>query len=237
MRKNLPLVLIILSLFFTACDLFSNSGFFSTNSIDGLYISRSNGKYNGGGLVDIYGIIKNSSQYLKNFVKVKVILKDEYGSHLNTFTRSFGPIEPGKDIPLWIFALPVNGVYATGYEVEIVEATEYHNIPSAYKGEFHDYHDFSFTITDTSWAKSDTYSYWGYTIKVNVTNDNNIDLSNIYVESLLYTTNGLIADFSNSFVSTSFKAGESVELTFTYFLKEYGNVYNIDFWGSSHVSD
>lgn len=86
MRKNLLLVLIILSVLLSGCDLSSYSGIFSTNSIDGLYISRSNGRYIGGNLLEIYGTIKNSSQFFKNNVKAKVILKDSHGNHLMSST-------------------------------------------------------------------------------------------------------------------------------------------------------
>ncbi len=235
MRKNLLLVLIILSVFFSGCDFSSYSGFFSTNSIDGLYISRSNGVYIGDNLSNIYGIIKNPSPYLKDFVKVQVILKDSHGNHLNTYTRSFGPIESGKDIPIWIHTFSVNETY-TGYELKIVEAREYHNIPSSEVGYFQGYHDFSFTITDYSLVKSDTSSLWKYTVKVDVTNDTDIDLGSIFSQSLLYLTNGLIADYSNTYVKTSFKAGETMELIFTYLLNEGETVYSIDFWGSGHTS-
>ena len=237
MRKNLLLVLIILSVLLSGCDLSSYSGFFSTNSIDGLYISRSNGRYIGGNLLEIYGTIKNSSQFFKNNVKAKVVLKDSHGNHLKTYTEYCGPIEPGKDIPLWISSLAVNGVYATGYELEIVEATEYHNISSSDLRYFQGYHDFSFTITDSSLAKSDTSSLWKYTVKVDVTNDNDIDLGSIYGQSLLYLTNGLIADYSNTYVKTSLKVGETMELIFTYLLNEGETVYRIDFWGSGHDLD
>jgi len=46
-----------------------------------------------------------------------------------------------------------------------------------------------------------------------------------------------LADYSNTFVKTSLKAGETMELVFTYLLKEGETVYSIDFWGSGHASD
>ncbi len=230
-------MLIVISVFLSGCDPFSYSGFFSTNSIDGLYISRSNGKYIGENLFEIYGTIKNSSQFFKNNVKAKVILKDSHGNHLKTYTEHCGSIEPGKDIPLWIIVFAVNGVYATGYELEIVEATEYHNIPTSDLRDFQGYHDFSFTITDFSLVKSNTSSLWEYTVKVDITNDNDIDLGRIFGQSLLYLTNGLIADYSNSYVKASLKVGETMELIFTYFLNEDETVYKIDFWGDGYPAD
>lgn len=237
---NKVLILLILSLLMVGCDIGyspdipESSGteyFYSLSSTDGLYISRSNGRYIGGQLMNIYGIIRNVSEYAKNFVKIKIILKDDYGSHLNTYTRSFGPVESGGDIPFWDLAYST-AVHATAYELEIVEASEYHNTPADLVGLYHGYHSFSYDIIDSSLTQEEGTSLWRYTVTIEIMNMNGVDLDSFYLESLLYATNGLIVDYDNEYSVKLFESGETKEFTLSYLLQEGESVWKVDFWGS-----
>lgn len=237
MIKMLLLVLMSLALFSSGCDLNTDLDFYAVNSSDGLYIARTNGSYIGGRLMNIYGIIRNSSGYVKNLIDVRIQLKDDHGNHLNTYTKSFGPVEPDKDIPLWIWPNTGDRPYATTYDLDIVEAIEYHNIPKSHIDIFQGYHDFSFTITDSSLTQSETSSLRDYTIKVNVTNNNPVDLKHIYWESFVYSATGMIADFDNENSSEVLKSGATTEIEFFYLLKESDVVHSVDIWGYGHSTE
>ena len=118
-----------------------------------------------------------------------------------------------------------------------MEAKEYHNIPPDLVGFVQGYHDFSYDIVDYSLTLEEGSFFQNYTVTIDVTNMNSVDLDVFYLESLLYATNGLIADYTNKFSEGLFKVGETIEFTLSYLLQTGEDVAGVDFWGLGYQSD